>query len=47
MRCYPGYINWHGKIDGDVLTYYNISTLMNTGGLSVNNISARVSYINV
>ena len=42
MRCDPSYVTLTDYIDGDTITYTNISTLLNTGGPTINNISAKV-----
>ena len=42
MRCDPSYVTWTDYIDGDTITYANISTLLNTGGHTIYNISAKV-----
>jgi len=45
MRCDPSYVTWTDYIDGDTITYTNISTLLNTGGHTIYNISAKVKYL--
>jgi hypothetical protein len=42
MRCDPSYVTWTDYIVGDTVTYANISTLLNTGGHTIYNISAKV-----